>query len=612
MRDTGISAYASLGADVNKQKGGEPDELREGVVSDKLPELELGMSDEDIVKLTNRWEKVWVESPKKTEWEEKIKANEEYWLGKQFDTVKADKVRPMVDNLIFESLETYLPQATRRNPEPLVTLEAKEEESEAKERLVLKTKERLADLADKNKIRLKLKKAARHWAIYHLGVAKYGWDLDKDMPVVRIIRPKKLILDPEATIDEDGYTGTRIGEYRKMEAGKLKDIIGKDKVINGLTDKEDGTMIQFIEWWTPEYMCWTLKKDVLLKRKNPHWNYDKQEQDISVDDYGNETEEVKEVGGINHFLSPQMPYSFLSVFNLGDQPMDNTSLIQQNLANQDLINKRNKQIDKNADSMNGGLVVSMERTGLTKEQAEGVTRALRKGGTIVIPKGAPRDAVDRFTASGLPADVFNQLQDTRNRLRDIFGVKGSSQAGLSSEDTVRGKIISRSLDTDRIGGGVTEYLEQFADEIYNWFLQLLYVYDSGFQFIEGAEPPRMLISVKEGSLLPKDSISLANQAIELAAAGKMSTLDLYKRLEYPNAEELAANAWLEVNAPQILYAKNPMVQQALQMQQQAAQAEVQAEVQKEQMKQQAQFRGNTAEEIADTALEQVPTNDVPI
>ena len=52
---------------------------------------------------------------------------------------------------------------------------------------------------------------------------------------------------------------------------------------------------------------------------------------------------------------------------------------------------------------------------------------------------------------------------------------------------------------------------------------------------------------------------------------RISNLDLYKRLEWPNPEELAANVWLEVNAPQLLYKDNPMVQEALAMAAAAAQ-----------------------------------------
>lgn len=556
-----ISRVISLGADVNKQKR-EDDNLQDGIISEKLPELVLEMEDDEIIKLTRNWEKIWDKSSKKDEWIKQCEESEKYWLGKHYATTQES--RPMVDNLIFESLETYLPQMTRRNPEPLVTVDNREEQKEINDKLVEKVKNYLGDLADKNKLRLKLKKAGRYWALYMLGVAKMGWSLDEDMPTTKIIKPSKLILDPDAYIDEDGYTGNRIGEKRKMEAGKLISIIGDDKKAKEIKDlvKDDlSTDIQFTEWWTQEYLCWVMGSKVLLKRKNPHWNYKEEKEVENVDDYGNTAMESKQSDGINHFVSPRMPYVFLSVFNIGDRPMDRTSLIMQNLANQDLLNKRNKQIDQNCDRLNGGLVVSKGRSGLTESQAKNATSALRKGGVIVIPDGSPREAIDSFVGQSLPPDVYNQLQDTRNRLRDIFGTRGSSAAGLETENTVRGKIMNRGLDTDRIGGGVSEYLEQFADDIYNWFVQLLYVYDDAFRFVEGSKPPRLTVSVKEGSLLPKDSTTISNQAIDLCMGGKMSMIDMYKRLEYPNPEEIAANVWLEQNAPQLLFKNNPEIQQ---------------------------------------------------
>jgi hypothetical protein len=93
------------------------------------------------------------------------------------------------------------------------------------------------------------------------------------------------------------------------------------------------------------------------------------------------------------------------------------------------------------------------------------------------------------------------------------------------------------------------------------------------------DKPKVIVSVKEGSLLPKDSTTQANQAIELTLAGKMALVDLYKKLEDPNPEERAANVWLEINAPQILYKNNPQVMEAMQMmqQQQAQQAQAQQE-----------------------------------
>ena len=575
-----LDAFISLGENINKVGGKQTQDTEQGVVSEKFPELTLNMENSELIRLTTKWEGVWNKSDVKQVWEKKCDENEKYWLGKQFDRPDIDTLRPQVDNVIFESLETYLPRVTKRNPEPMVSVNQEEEQSEENLKYAKDLQKKLGEIADELKLRLKLKKVGRFWAIYLLGASKYGWDVNKDIPTMKPIRAKKLILDPTATIDEDGYTGEQIGEYRKMQAGTLiktlEKIGGEDgakKLIEDLVKNELGTEVQFIEWWTDEYMCWTLGKQVLLKKKNPHWNYDSVTPgEIITDEFGNETQGPENtVEGQNMFKVPKKPYGFLVVYNLGKQPMDDTSLIGQNLAGQDSVNKRNKQIDKNADSMNGSIVVSLERSGLTQEQSEGVTKAVRKGGTIAIPAGAPQDAVYRMSAPSLPNDVYNDLADKRRRISDIFGTSGLTPQGTSGEKTVRGKMISSNLDTDRIGGGVSEYLEQFADEAYNWFTQLLYVYDD--KYAEIPNKPDIGISVKEGSLLPKDSMVIANQAIDLASAGKMSTLDLYKKLDYPNPEELAANIWLETNAPEILYGGDQRIAQVIQQRQEAEQPE---------------------------------------
>lgn len=568
-----LDGFYGLGAKINKLVGTDSTDTEQGVVGSVTPELDLSMNDEDLIKLTSSWEREWSGSKVRAEWLEKANENEKYWLGKQFGRVEMEQFRPLVDNIIFESLETFLPQATRRNPEAVVKPSAKFENDEIAIEYSKKVQKDLADLADELKLRLKIKRVARHWSIYLLGVGKPGWNLTTNKPTVQIIRAKKIILDPKATIDEDGYSGKYVGEYRKMEASTLVQIVPeKNKYIDDLVKGELGTDVQFIEWWTKEYVCWTLNDKVLLKKKNLHWNYDTEETaKESVDEFGNPTMiPVPAVPGKNHFDEPKIPFIFLSIFNLGQQPVDNTSLISQNLSGQDLMNKRLKQIDRNADSMNNGMVVSEERSGLTKEQASKVSEALRRGGTVVIPTGDVNGAVARMSAPALPSDVYNQLVDTRNRIRERFGVTGLTAAGIKGEETVRGKILTRSVDTDRIGGGVTEYLEQFADDVYNWFVQLYYVYDEEYKQLLTQEVPKLIVSVKEGSLLPKDSLSEANQAIDLATAGLMSLLDLYKKLDDPNPEEKAANVWLQANAPQVLYANDPRVAQVFgQMQQQA-------------------------------------------
>ena len=604
-----LDAFYSLGANVNKRRGDASQETAEGVVGGRTPELELDKSDEDLVKISNAWEKAWNDSDVKAKWEQRGEENEKYWMGDHYNRPELDKTRPIKDNAIFEGLETYLPQVTRRNPDPMVALAVGEDKAQEKQDYAHAVQLELGEIADEVKLRLKLKGAARHWSIRLLGALKVGWDLDKDIPAVKVVRPQRLILDPEATVDEDGYTGDRIGEHRRLPAWKIVSIIERqggskenvEYITNDLAKGEMATEVGFVEWWTTEHLFWKCGEHVLLKRKNPHWNYEQEAPTVTAESaQGVQTEQPVQapettpelpqgapavpqlpqgpagptgpIQAVNHFKSRRMPYLLLSIFNLGKQPVDVTSLMGQNLSNQDLVNKRTKQIDKNADNSNGGLVVSLERSGLTKGQADRVAEALRKGGVVTIPAGAPSEAVYKPPMGELPVYVYNQLVDTRNRIRDIWGTRGSSPAGLESETTVRGKILNKGLDTDRIGGGISEYLEQLADDVYNWFVQLLYVYDDRFQeqFAQGVIPPRLKISVKEGSLLPKDSASIANQAIELAGAGKMSLIDLYKRLDYPNPQEIAANVWLEVNAPEVLLAEDPRVQQVIQSRQNAS------------------------------------------
>lgn len=645
MPDENLNGFYSLGADVNKAKGNDsPQDTTVGVV-DFLPELSLGMKDDELLKLTKKWNKRWTDSTIRAEWIKLGDDNEKYWKGKQMNTLETSgstTVRPLVDNEIFQSVETYLPAATRQNPEPLVEVRATEKATEEMQQFADIIRARLADWADDTRLRLKLKKSGRHWLIFLLGVAKMSWDTKNNRAAVKIIRPRKLVLDPDGVTDEDGYSGKFIGEHRKMQASSMLSVIkaqgGSDaavKKIEELVSKSDtspeekapslGSDIQFIEWWTNEYMCWTIDDTVLLKVKNPHWNYEPEQATpaTAVAPQGAETAQepvnptetegepkplsnpaesptvasqpintstpgmpavpqlpqtatsatalapqVPAHNPNNHFQAPEMPFIFISIFNLGATPVDVTSLITQNLPQQDLINKRLRQIDKNADGMNGGVVVSEEHSGLTKDEAKNVTEALRRGGTVIIPSGSPNDAIARLPNNPLPSDVFNQLIDTRNRMYDIFGIKGITPGGIKNEDTVRGKIITKGLDTDRIGGGITEYFEQFADKIYNWTFQLMYVYDDILSKTT-AKMPKLKITVKEGSLLPKDATTKANQAIELCNSGKMSVIDMYKALEYPNPEEMAANLWLEANAPEVLFKDNPQVMQVIQAKQQA-------------------------------------------
>ena len=572
-----IKAYFGLGANVNKVKDKLENEHQEGVISDLLPKLKVNTTDIELIMSKKKWESKWKDY-NNAGFKERQERSEKYWKGlpAKIDTttdilnLTNSKDKPQSDNLIFQALETFLPVATKSRPDPMVFSDNTEEGIQ----LSSSVQKTLIYLADTLKLRLKIKQVTRYWALYFLGVMKVSWSEKNNEISLCPIRTTKLILDPTATVEEGEYTGEYIGEPKEETAETVSiKFPSKAEKIKKLVEGKMSTELRYIEWWTNEMVFWTLGDIVLDKIKNPHWNYNTTQpavneagEPIVTEEFDEETgdnilvDKVEETQGNNHLKNPKMPYMFLSVFNLGKRPHDDTSLIEQNIAQQDIINKRQTQIDKNVDNMNGGWIVSLQDAGLTKEQASIVDKELRKGGTVAIPSGDASKAITKITGNSLPADVYNSQQDARNELRGIFGTTSLSSQGVAQEQTVRGKLIARQSDSSRIGGGVTEYIEEFADAIYNYMVQMMFVYydeehsasiigtDGSKEFItlKSEEFVRELsVSVKEGSLIPKDSLTKANQALELWGASALDPVTLYEMLDFPNPKEAAEKlqAW---------------------------------------------------------------------
>lgn len=539
--------YFALGADDNKVRQADSSD---SVSSALLPELELSMTDDELISLKQDWIKAW--TPYIGEIKKKQDDNEKYWLGRQFTQEGGE--RPLVDNLIFEALETFLPIATRPRAEALVESDNSEEGNSVAD----KVRKMLSFLADNLSFNLKMKQVTRYWALYMLGVMKVGWSAKNNDITCVSVRPQKLILDPNATIEESEYTGYYIGEYVQDIASDLvlrfpnKSEFIKDKVKNKM-----GTRLEYIMWTTDDYIFWTIDDEVLSKVKNPHWNYDTIEQVMSVNEFGEEIPQEQDVPGKNHFTSRKKPYVFLSIFSLGNAPHDNTNLIQQNLPLQDLVNKRLSQIDKNADNANNGIAISGDA--FTEEQAMNFGKTRRKGGIAWVPTGPVDAAIKELPAQSLPPFVYESLLDYRNEIRNIFGTRGSTPQGTMREQTLGGKQIIRGQDSDRIGGGVSTYLEQFSDKVFNWFVQLMYVYydEPHYAAVIGDERAKeyislqsadltrkLIIGVKEGSMVPNDPATKREDAITLWKDGALDPITLFDRLEFPNPREAAKQLYL--------------------------------------------------------------------
>lgn len=537
-----VRGVLQLFGSLNKGKKSTDEEEVEIAV---LPEFESSMSNEEIISLTSRWTSEYDTYSKDIKAQQKDNVN--YWTGKHYNDLQtAGTKRPLVDNLIFEAVETFLPIATRATPEANVAMANGQQD-----RLSKTLQPVLNYKGEETMLRMKLKGATRDWVLYMIGCLKVIWDTNKNDFDIKKIRPVNLILDPNAEIDVDGtYYGEFLGEKKRVTASKLALMFPKSKsIISAQCQGNMGTKLTYTEWWTNYDVFFTLESHVLGKFKNPHWNYDGEEERVNPNTGRKETQFVK---GMNHFASPQIPFIMLSIFNLGKRPHDETSLVFQNIPLQDTINKRYQQIDRNVESQNNGIVLSGKY--FTKEQAAEAATQLARGNPLWVPEGDIGQSYVRDQAPALASDVFNHLRDAREELRNIFGTSGSTPQGVEDQKSVRGKILINQLDSSRIGGGVTEYIELMSQNVYNWFTQMIYVYytdervfpigldrqkDEVVKIINTDFTMPVRITVKSGSLVPKDPLTQRNEAMDLWSAQGIDPISFYEKLDFPNPYESA-------------------------------------------------------------------------
>lgn len=529
-----IGVSSLIADDTNKVTSSE--NPTEGVEGDYEDVLELPMDDEELLVLKEEWETK--SNGYKPKIEARQKRNRAYLRGVQRNmTSQDDRVVPT--NLLFEATATFVPQALAENPEPVVFSDNTEEGKLASNDL----KTMLQYHADILCLRQKLGQMVWHWSIYFIGVIKHGWDEKTNDITTEIRKPQNFLLDPEGFVDEFGdFKGEFLGERIQTTAKKLIDKFPEHTTYITLkANGKLGTKLTYTEWWTDEYCFTTFEDQVLDKHKNEFFNYEE------TNEFGSATPTI------NHFAIPKMPYTFLSVFSLQEQPHDFTNLIEQNIANQDQITDRDVQINKNLASANNSVVVSLPAFG-NIEGAQQAVQSFYEEGFIAVPNGDVDKAVKRIPANNIPQSVFEAQANAKENLRSIYGTLGLSAQPQTKETTARGQILNQSHDSSRIGGGVGDRLEQTADNIFNWWAQLYCVfYDEphygaiigsgqAVEYVElmnTAMQRKYVVSVAPNSMKPKDEITKQNMALELYQQKALDPISLFKELDFSDPMDTA-------------------------------------------------------------------------
>lgn len=595
--------------DTNKTPG-DSVQSPEGAASERYGVLTLNMSDEELLRLRNEWEKKY--GPYEAKIKPIFERNLASYLGKRKDGQWLNtEGEPIAANLQFEAEETFLSAALAKNPEPVVY----SDDSPEGDAISKSVRTMLQYHADQLVFRRKLAFVVRQWSIYQLGVLKYGWNNEVGDITVENRKIQDFVFDPLGYVDAYGEFVGYLGERIHTTAERLIELFPEEKEYIRLTvDEKLGTEVIYTEWWSADnkFTFVTYKEKVLDKHLNQFFKYpspsiDPVTQEPMTDFTGNPIE----TPGNNHFAAPKKPYTFLSVFSLQEQPHDVTSLIEQNIPNQNRIKRRTEQIDYNTSTANNSYAFSEDN--FNQETAKQAADARKKGNPILVPSGGPIDrAIYPLPGQDLPASVFNELEISKNDLRASWGIQGIVSQQPDEDLTARGQILNQQNDTSRIGGGIGDAIEQVADSAFNWMVQLYYVFydDKHFAAIMGnakaieyvtlsnADLNRQLIvSVSPDSMRPRDEITEINLAQALFDKGAIGPKTLLKMLSFPNPEEAAADGVLYKIDPMAYMQLNfPDFAQQLQMaQQQQAMTQMQNQAQGQFMNAQAQAAGTPPE-----------------
>ena len=199
---------------------------------------------------------------------------------------------------------------------------------------------------------------------------------------------------------------------------------------------------------------------------------------------------------------------------------------------------------------------------------------------------------------------FMRLQNLED-LVAIFQIRlvagGAQRRGRGFADqqkTLGGLINNEQHDNSRIGGSIGDKLQLVAKNVFNWWVQMYYVYydEPHFAAIMGqmqsveyitlkaqALDRQIIVSVAPNSMKPHDEITEMNQAMSLWEAKAIDIKTLLTRLNFPDPQETAAQAWLyqvdpmtygKLNFPELSQQVEAMMQQQQQAQAQQQQAQV--------------------------------------
>lgn len=583
--------------------------------------LELKIPDDELVKIINKRVEDSQAFFRKKDLYTRRKKNEVYLLGKQVKELeKLNKLKPYearnLDNALYEIEQSIKPVAMGNLPDMIVFNPKTGGESEESNDISKFVDDKLR----KRQIKAALSMAFRHHPVYFTGILKARWNPEINDMEISCIHPNRMDIDHTA-ITNDGNKMSFQSEKlpvtvqdvimrfpKKKEAFieelKKHGVIGDDmpewkqiaskiyiQEVHFIWFEKKETQVQpqdpdydasqdepGVKWEKVYGVLWKYEDCILDKMKDPNFDWEGQTKYFIFDDpamedtkrevtpeeimqsliTGVELPLVKEQIYRNYFEKPQSCYFFFGYDQWGEMAYDETSRVEQNLYNQENLDRRGKQINetlsnrgKHIWSKDGGMKASIiERMDMSDPEQDGLV----EGDVNRVHKFIPPDRPTQ--------QEFQDEADTRTKMFSVAGATNLN--GTLQSDTATSNQIAREANYTRIDDLIDDTINAACEWISGWLLQFIKL-----RYTEAHYTRAMGIKGKEAYLkISSDSVEdgmqvaikssgsdkqrAENNAKDLAKLGKIDVLNLYRDMRLSDPEG-RAEMWMTEQADPVSY-----------------------------------------------------------
>ncbi|UOF78678.1 portal protein [Caudoviricetes sp.] len=471
--------------------------------------LYLPISDDLLLRIMDDAEKRGNKQRAHLKIAERSKNNVEYWKGNQVDNARLDNRFQMahVDNVSHQNLENQIKLASGKVPDIFVAPPDKEDFNLENARDL---QEFIRTRIDSNTIKRIIKNGLRDMNLKLLGVIKPRWDYQRNDFCFELVNPDDMVFAEGSKIIEDGFTidGTEVSfqyveEPTQVVLAKFPKKAEELKSILSVAGKEMPSRIKYTEaqfrWFDEkgrmnEGVAWRYGTVVLDSMKQPYYDYDNPRN--------------------NYFDRPRKTYILLSYLNLGESIYETTTVFEQGMPMNRMINKRRRQITEIADRAIPKLVFNGKA--MNKEQATNISPSPNEG--ILLNKIDDIRKSFTFIPATPPNPVlFNDLLDMRDRMNSMYNTQGTSNAAESATASGISKQLSREADLVTSDDIVDIVVERAVTEMASWCMQFMRLF-----YDDDRDPLR--VTNNEGET---DFVEMTRQKIEtdVQVVVKASTAD---------------------------------------------------------------------------------------